>query len=160
MVCSRFVLASLLAFGLNACAGGNENPAQPQNTGSMPVAADSAGSQEFESLSLKVGEKINLAGMGVCRVAQADGVELFKANTSRNDCINKCASYEATNPGRSCSHGTGFLRVAPRQVCQIFGASGVLHYYALSARMRCTQECNKASNPNRQCLWVGVSVKP
>jgi hypothetical protein len=156
----RILSASLLIFGLSACAGGNENSGQTQSTDSASVATAGAEEEEFGSLGLKVGAKINLAGMGVCRVAQANGVELFKANTSRNDCINKCASYEATNEGRSCSHGSGFLRVPPRQVCQIFGASGVLHYYALSARMKCTQECNKASNPNRQCLWGGVSVKP
>lgn len=150
----------LLTVGVVACAGSNENVGQTQSSGSSTVSAEATVADEGGSLNLKAGETVNLAGVGNCRVAQADGVELHKSNLSRNDCIAKCASYEATNPGRSCVHMTGYLRVAPRQVCQVVGAAGVVHYYALSGRMRCAQECNKYGNPNRQCLWGGVSVKP
>jgi len=152
--------AAIFVFGISACAGSNENAGQIQSNGTVSAKAAPSVTDEIGSLGLKVGETINLAGMGTCRVVQADGVELYKGNITRNDCIAKCATYEDTNPGRSCSHNSGFLRVAPRQACQIVGAAGVVHYYALAGRMRCAQECNKYGNPNRQCLWGGVSVKP
>lgn len=145
---------------LVGCAGSNENAKLSADKSNDTTKAMALPEAESEALSLRAGETINLNGVGLCRVAQANGVVLSSSNLSRNDCINKCASYEATNPGRSCSHRSGFLRVAPRQVCQVVGAAGVVHFYALSGRMRCAQECNKYANPNRQCLWGGVSVKP
>lgn len=158
--CKYIVAAIGFCFTMVGCAGANENSTASIGQTESALQSNMEDEAEAASLSLVVGQQINLSGVGRCRVAQANGVELHKSNLSRNDCIAKCASYEGTNPGRICTHTSGYLRVSPRQVCQVVGAAGVVHYYALSGRMRCSQECNKYGNPNRQCLWGGVSVKP
>jgi len=157
---AKLISGTMICLGLVACAGANENMTSAVSNVKATGEAAPVDDGETATLGLVKGETINLSGVGMCRVAQANGVELHKSNLSRNDCIAKCASFEATNPGRSCTHMSGILRVAPRQVCQIVGAAGVVHFYALAGRMRCGQECNKYGNPNRQCLWGGVSVKP
>ncbi|MEN9825031.1 MAG: hypothetical protein RI953_776 [Pseudomonadota bacterium] len=150
---SMFSAALLLTSVLTACGEPNKN--QTASAGETVVQSDLTEG----TLGLVVGQTIDYNAVKGCLVAQVDGVKLFSGNLKRSDCVDKCAVYETSNPGRSCSHGGSLFRSAPTNICEIVGAGGVVKFSAQSIRKACAQECSKYANPARTCLWGGQSVK-